>query len=111
LYKLLAEAPDPVVGLSAALDDSHKSNVITELEIENKKYKTELEEFRKEFQEIQNQEVTIRRLEDKITDYESKVQLRVLCVRVPCMCGACACIRVQAWSRLRVVCCVDGTND
>ncbi len=44
-----------------------------ELEIENRKCKTELEEFRKEFQEIQNQEVTIRRLEDKIADYESKV--------------------------------------
>jgi len=47
---------------------------ITELELENRKYKTELEEFKKEFQEIQNQEVTILRLKDKIADYENKME-------------------------------------
>lgn len=74
LYKLLAEAPDPVIGLTAALNESQQSSRITELEIENRKIKTELEEFRKEFQEIKNQEVTIRRLEDSINDYEAKMQ-------------------------------------
>jgi len=77
LYKLLAEAPDPVIGLNAALNDnqqsSRDSNRVGELEIENRKLRTELEEFRKEFQEVKNQEVTIRRLEDKIADYESKI--------------------------------------
>jgi hypothetical protein len=52
---------------------SRDSNRVGELDIENRKLRTELEEFRKEFQEVKNQEVTIRRLEDKIADYETKV--------------------------------------
>jgi hypothetical protein len=47
------------------------------LEIENKKYKTELEEFKKEFQEVQNQEVTIRRLQDQIAEYEKKMENKI----------------------------------
>jgi len=78
LYKLLAEAPDPVIGINAAMNDSQQSsrdsNRVGELDIENRKLRTELEEFRKEFQEVKNQEVTIRRLEDKIADYETKIQ-------------------------------------
>ncbi len=41
--------------------------------MENRRLQKELEEFHKEFQEIQNQEVTIRRLEEKIRDYETQV--------------------------------------
>ena len=76
VYKFLAEAPDPVLGLLTAQNDTHQNSVtkIAELELENKKYKTELEEFRKDFGEIKNQEVTIRRLEDKISSYESKIE-------------------------------------
>eukprot|EP01116_Phalansterium_solitarium_P014863 TRINITY_DN3274_c0_g1_i2.p1 TRINITY_DN3274_c0_g1~~TRINITY_DN3274_c0_g1_i2.p1 ORF type:complete len:434 (-),score=142.96 TRINITY_DN3274_c0_g1_i2:1182-2483(-) len=74
MYKLLAEAPDPYPGLTAVLEDSGKSSRVSELEMENRKCKSELEEFRKEFQEIKNQEVTVRRLEDRIADYESKME-------------------------------------
>mmetsp|Transcript_14221 Transcript_14221/g.19818 ORF Transcript_14221/g.19818 Transcript_14221/m.19818 type:complete len:656 (-) Transcript_14221:1343-3310(-) len=73
MYKLLADAPDPIIGLAAALEESQKSSKVGELDLENRKLRTELEEFRKEFQEVQNQEVTIRRLEDKIADYQSKM--------------------------------------
>lgn len=49
---------------------------ISVLELENKKLKGQIEEFQNEFREIKNQEVTIRRLEDKIKDYE--IQMNVL---------------------------------
>ncbi|GAM23932.1 hypothetical protein SAMD00019534_071070 [Acytostelium subglobosum LB1] len=74
IYKDLMEAADPVPALNAALDEYAKVDSTAKLEIENKKLQLELSEFRKEFQEIQNQEVTIRRLEDKIKDYESSFQ-------------------------------------
>lgn len=63
----------PIVDITQ--EESLKSSRVSELEMENRKYKTELEEFRKEFQEIKNQEVTIRRLEDKIAEYEQRVWL------------------------------------
>jgi homeobox protein cut-like len=34
----------------------------------------EVEEFHKEFQEIQNQEVTVRRLEERLREYESQME-------------------------------------
>lgn len=87
IYKLIAEAPDPTIGLSAALvcsiyhltlqSETGQTNRVSELEIENKKLKTELEEFRKEFQEVKDQEVTIRRLEEKIGEYENKVTWKI----------------------------------
>jgi len=79
LYRLLAEAPDPLNGLLAvnSTEDPQRIQRISELELENRKLRTELEEFRKEFQGIQNQEVTIRRLEEKIQVYESKMDLLV----------------------------------
>lgn len=45
-----------------------------ELENESRRYKTELDEFRKEFQEIQNQEVTVLRLKEKLADYETQME-------------------------------------
>jgi uncharacterized membrane protein len=47
---------------------------VHKLEIENQKLFRELEEFRGDFQEIQNQEVTIRRYEDKIQHYEQQME-------------------------------------
>lgn len=73
LYKVLAQAPDPIPALHAAMDDSQKFQRISELEMENVRYKTELEEFRKEFQEIQNQEVVIRQLEEQLATTQSKI--------------------------------------
>eukprot|EP01133_Synstelium_polycarpum_P018960 gene18960-22696_t len=74
VYKDISEAHDPVPALTAALDEYSKVDTTSKLEIENKRLQLELAEFRKEFQEIQNQEVTIRRLEDKIKDYEVRFE-------------------------------------
>ncbi|KAF2069865.1 hypothetical protein CYY_008818 [Polysphondylium violaceum] len=78
VYKDLNEITDPVPALTAALEEYSKVDITTKLEIENKKLLTELNEFKKEFQEIQNQEVTIRRLEDKIKEYENRFESSAL---------------------------------
>jgi len=46
---------------------------VGELEEENRRLQKELEEFHKEFQEIQNQEVTVRRLEERLREYETEM--------------------------------------
>ncbi|KYQ89065.1 CCAAT displacement protein [Tieghemostelium lacteum] len=77
LYKDISEMSDPVPALTAALEEASKVDNSGKLEIENKKLQNELADFKKEFQEIQNQEVTIRRLEDKVKDQESKLELMI----------------------------------
>ncbi|KAN0040502.1 hypothetical protein ACTA71_008839 [Dictyostelium dimigraforme] len=72
IYKDLNEISDPVPALSAALEECTKVDQTTKLEIENRKLQMQLTDFKKEFQEIQNQEVTIRRLEDKIKEMNSE---------------------------------------
>ncbi|KAN0040908.1 hypothetical protein ACTFIV_003444 [Dictyostelium citrinum] len=72
MYKDLNEISDPVPALSAALEECSKVDQTTKLEIENRKLQMQLTDFKKEFQEIQNQEVTIRRLEDKIKEMNSE---------------------------------------
>ncbi|EGG18414.1 C-terminal CASP domain-containing protein [Cavenderia fasciculata] len=79
VYKDLSELNDPVPALKAALDEYNKVDQSTsKLEIENRKLQLELAGFKKDFQEIQNQEVTIRRLEDKVKDYETKFESTTL---------------------------------
>eukprot|EP01087_Luapelamoeba_hula_P011731 TRINITY_DN3228_c0_g1_i1.p1 TRINITY_DN3228_c0_g1~~TRINITY_DN3228_c0_g1_i1.p1 ORF type:complete len:654 (+),score=154.40 TRINITY_DN3228_c0_g1_i1:86-2047(+) len=73
LYKQLAEIPDPVPALTRALDDTHQSARVIEVEAENKRLQHQLEEFHKEHLEITNREVTIRRLEEKNREYERKM--------------------------------------
>ncbi|KAK5581532.1 hypothetical protein RB653_001567 [Dictyostelium firmibasis] len=72
IYKDLNEISDPVPALTAALEECSKVDQTTKLEIENRKLQMQLTDFKKEFQEIQNQEVTIRRLEDKIKEMNSE---------------------------------------
>lgn len=74
LYKVLAEVPDPVPAFESLLNEVGKSSRVAELEHENRKLQKELETFRKDFQDVKNQEVTIRRLEDKLRDYEAKME-------------------------------------
>mmetsp|Transcript_16123 Transcript_16123/g.26380 ORF Transcript_16123/g.26380 Transcript_16123/m.26380 type:complete len:726 (-) Transcript_16123:455-2632(-) len=74
LYKLLFEAPDPVPALTCAVDDA---NQLVELDAVNRKIKKELEDYKSEFSLLKNQENTIRRLEDKIRQMETQMDLRV----------------------------------
>lgn len=50
------------------------SSDIGKLQLENKNLRGQIEEFQAEFKDIKNQEVTIRRLEDKIKEYETKME-------------------------------------
>ena len=47
--------------------------MVGKLELDNKNLRSQIEEFQQEFKDIKNQEVTIRRLEDKIKDYETRL--------------------------------------
>jgi homeobox protein cut-like len=71
LYKVLATVMDPVPALNQALSLQSKAQRATQLELENAKLAKELDNIRKESLEIQNQEVTVRRLQDTIAHYES----------------------------------------
>ena len=53
---------------------SEKSASVGKLELENKNLKAQITEFQEEFKGIKNQEVTIRRLEDKVKDYETRME-------------------------------------
>eukprot|EP00741_Cyanophora_paradoxa_P009913 tig00000157_g9603.t1 len=74
LYKLLYEAPDPVPTLAAALEDSSKT---AELEAQNRRMRQELDEYKNEFSMLKNQEVTIRRLEEKCRALETQMEAKV----------------------------------
>jgi homeobox protein cut-like len=74
VYKALAAAPDPVPLLQEAMDESHKAAA---LEAENREMKTRLAEYDKEFQNLKNQEYTVRKLEAENKEYERKLEQRV----------------------------------
>lgn len=62
-YRNIIEVPDVSLAVSAMLDERTRGHRAAEVELENKRLKDELEAFRKEFSELKNQQVTIRRLE------------------------------------------------
>lgn len=63
-----------ILFLCISKEGTQQANKIGEQELEIKRLQKELATFHKEFQEIQNQEVTIRRLEEKIREYERRVE-------------------------------------
>ncbi|GMH36191.1 hypothetical protein BSKO_04059 [Bryopsis sp. KO-2023] len=71
LYQKLYEAPDPVPSLSGALESGSR---ISELEARVRKQAQELEEFKTEAKEIKNQDLTIRKLEERIRTLMGEVQ-------------------------------------
>lgn len=74
LHKSLYDAPDPGFFLEQLLHTSLHSNSHV-LEIE--KLKAELAQYDDEFQRLKNQEVTIRRLEDQLTDFQQRNEVKV----------------------------------
>lgn len=60
--------------MNEAIEASKMSSDIGKLQLENKNLRGQIEEFQAEFKDIKNQEVTIRRLEDKIKEYETKME-------------------------------------
>jgi homeobox protein cut-like len=66
IYKSLYDAPDPAFYLEQLLSTQSSSNSYL-LEIE--KLKSELSQYEEEFQTLKNQEITIRRLEEQLSQY------------------------------------------
>lgn len=69
IYKLLCDAPDPVMVLESSVHTYSEGNVQS-YEIE--RLKAELAQYDEEFQTLKNQEITIRRLEEEINAYKTK---------------------------------------
>jgi len=75
LYRGLYEAPDPAPALTQMQDQcSNDGQLVLELE----HAKRDLVQYEKEFAELKNQEVTIRRLEEMIEDLEAQSEEQVL---------------------------------
>ena len=84
VYQKLSEAPDPVNTLSAA---SESQQDLARLQAENGKLKDELEEFRAEATGLKNQQVTIRRLEERNRQLEMRAEEKVCMYMRVCMSG------------------------
>jgi len=82
LYKGLFAAPDPVPSLEAAMDLK-----VSEIEEQNKKLKRELKEYETEFASLKNQDITIRKLEEQISNFEQEMD-NIVHTRVSEQCRA-----------------------
>ena len=74
LYRSLLDGPDPAPALEAAIAVSARAQAA---ELESAKLQRELEEYEKEFSQLKNQDVTVRRLEDKLTEMKDDMDQRV----------------------------------
>ncbi|XP_062116954.1 protein CASP isoform X2 [Humulus lupulus] len=74
IYQKIYEAPDPYLSLASILEQDMK---LSELELENRKMKVELEEFRTEATHLKNQQATIRRLEERNRQLEQQMEEKV----------------------------------
>ena len=69
LYKSLFELPDPAVMIEGLLN-SVMSGSTNQLEIE--RLRGELAQYEEEFQQLKNQDITIRRLEDNLAEFKEQ---------------------------------------
>ncbi|CAI8619827.1 unnamed protein product [Vicia faba] len=74
IYQKLYEAPDPYPALASVAE---QDLTLSELEIENRKMKVELEEFRAEAAYLKNQPTTTRRLEERSRNLEQQMEEKV----------------------------------
>lgn len=74
IYQKLYEAPDPYPALASISEQDQK---LSELELENRKMKLELEEYRAEAAHLKNQQATIRRLEERNRQLEQQMEEKV----------------------------------
>jgi homeobox protein cut-like len=68
LYEKLSEAPDPSPALNQAFETASKA---TDLEAQLRKVSQELAEYKAESTQIKNQDLTIRKLEEKVRALEA----------------------------------------
>ncbi|XP_030492821.2 protein CASP [Cannabis sativa] len=74
IYQKIYEAPDPYPSLASISEQDMK---LSDLELENRKMKVELEEFRTEATHLKNQQATIRRLEERNRQLEQQMEEKV----------------------------------
>uniref|UniRef100_A0A7I4CSF0 Protein CASP n=1 Tax=Physcomitrium patens TaxID=3218 RepID=A0A7I4CSF0_PHYPA len=74
IYQKLYEAADPVPALTTGTESAAK---VAELELENRKMKQELEEYRLEAAHLKNQQATIRRLEERNRSLEQQMEEKI----------------------------------
>lgn len=74
LYQQLYEAPDPVAVLHGSLSAESQ---LTQLVAQNAKLQKELQEFQTEAKGIKNQELTIRKLEERCKTLEADLATKV----------------------------------
>eukprot|EP00040_Diaphanoeca_grandis_P015651 m.80134 g.80134 ORF g.80134 m.80134 type:complete len:652 (+) comp25285_c0_seq1:378-2333(+) len=74
IYKKLADAPDPCTLLEGVHAEQKQSVANQELLVENEKLQKTIKEYHDEFAEIKNQEVTVKRLEEKLAEYEKNME-------------------------------------
>jgi homeobox protein cut-like len=68
-----SSAPDPVAALDAAISTAKQAARQRDLEFENRKLVQELDEYRREHSDIQNQAVTVARLRERVRQLEGSV--------------------------------------
>lgn len=74
LYKALYEAPCPAYAIEQLMSTVTSSSTHS-LEIE--RLKSELNQYDVEFQQLKNQDITIRRLEEQLQEYRDNIELKV----------------------------------
>lgn len=74
LYKKLVDAPDPTSLLEGVASEQKQGAQNEELAIENEKLQKTIQDYHEEFAEIKNQEVTVKRLQDKLDEYEKSME-------------------------------------
>eukprot|EP00048_Salpingoeca_helianthica_P017614 m.238155 g.238155 ORF g.238155 m.238155 type:complete len:650 (+) comp21631_c0_seq1:7-1956(+) len=74
IFQKLAVAPDPAPQLEAARAAQARLASVQELEVRNRKLQETLEEYRTEFSDLKNQDVTIKGLRDELKRYEERME-------------------------------------
>ncbi|RDD38035.1 Protein CASP [Trichoplax sp. H2] len=74
VFQKLADANDPAPALSQLLKLQQKLQDLQDYEIENAKLRETINDYKNEFLEVKNQEVTIKSLNEKIKEYEERME-------------------------------------
>ena len=77
LYKLLVHLTDPLEALELLLVKLEGEEKESSLQIENQQLRQQLLHFEKDFGELQNREVTIRKLQEQCKQYEREEERKV----------------------------------
>jgi homeobox protein cut-like len=75
LYKQVYDAPNPVTAIEGLINLVTAGSTNT-LEIE--RLKSELNQYDEEFQQLKNQDITIRRLEEQLQEYRDQIEDKVV---------------------------------